>query len=608
MKTHKKPATQSPKTQSKPAPQHKSWWPHAVAVLTILIVNFALYTRTLDIGFFSLDDADYVVNNHRIDHLTAEKLGVLLNEPYFANYSPAQLLSYALDAALAGGTQNAFAFHLSNVLWHGIVALMVYLFAYTIRAEVLTAAAAAMLFTLHPAHVEVVAWISSRKDLVATAFGVLTMTCYLLYRRKKSRPWYVATVVSFLIASAGKQSVVLLPVVMVAWDYFVEKRRTRQMFLDKIPFVLISIFFALRTAAVQPETRIPLDAFKLSTTFFQDLWLLTGLGDYVLYRDVAEAGSALLAIALPLAAISILVLPLLLKRRGNPLFIALCYWIFIQLIPPMVLSFVTPVTDRYLFLPSVAVCIMAALLLHKLPQTFKNRRFTMAAAAAMIAIIWSAKTFAYIGEWRDPRSIWFSAKDKSESSHIREYLGTVYQESGDRIDEFISRGTPIVAASELPMASAILGDTTSIRLLAAEWQNTGSPKTQSVAYRDKLWLMAWGEFESAKVRLGSISSPNLFLHRGKLLVGQGKAEQAIPELQTALQQARRHSYERVRQEDVTLIARALGIAYWTTGNYKDAVQWYEEARRVQRASGQVWVPTLDNELNTVKGLSENRKR
>jgi hypothetical protein len=159
------------------------WWAHGVVVLGLVLANLALYRGALDLGFLSVDDPDYVQNNPYIESFSAANLKHIFTQPYSANYAPANLLSYALDVALAKG-KSAAAIHLSNVLWHGFVACMVYLLAFTIRPRILPAAAAAGLFLLHPAHVEVVAWISSRKDLVATSFAVLSMAAYLQYRRR----------------------------------------------------------------------------------------------------------------------------------------------------------------------------------------------------------------------------------------------------------------------------------------------------------------------------------------------------------------------------------------------------------------------------------------
>src|SRR5438477_6098000 len=148
------------------------WFWHAGAILLLLAINLFLYFRTLPIGFLSVDDPDYVQNNRLIENFSRANLKTIVTKPYQANYAPANLLSYSVDVAAAHG-KNPWAIHLSNVLWHGLAALGVYLLAFALRGEIVTATAAALLFLAHPAHVEVVAWISSRKDLVATAFGAL---------------------------------------------------------------------------------------------------------------------------------------------------------------------------------------------------------------------------------------------------------------------------------------------------------------------------------------------------------------------------------------------------------------------------------------------------
>jgi hypothetical protein len=586
-----------------PAPR-RPWWPHAVALAVVLAVNLLLYARTLHLGFFSLDDPYYVVNNDGITPLNLANLKLMWSTPYFANYSPMHLLSYAVDVALAGG-KSAFALHLSNVIWSVAVAGLVYLLAYTVRAELVTAALAALLFVVHPAHVEVVAWISSRKDLVATAFATLAMTCYLLYRRRASPTWYLACVSAFLLASAGKQSVVLLPAVLWLWDFLVEKRRSWTMFADKLPFGLVALFFAWRTAGSQPDTLMPHSLFRLSGILLHDLWLLTGLGDYVLYRRGFETGPAvgLLALAVPALAVLVVALPWLLRRWLHPVLPALAYGVLIHLVPPMVLSFFTPVADRYLFLASVPLCILLACGVGDLPWPRWRRSIGLVLGGA-VCLLWAGKTWSYVSEWRDPRSVWFAAAAKSDVPEVCEYLGAVYQDAGDRVDVFVQTGQGLAVNDELPLARALLGDTSALQGLTREWQDPPAVRPATAAYRDRLWTLAWSAFEDAVARLGTLNTPKLFLRRGKLLVGRGQAAEAIPELQRGLQLARTHTYERLRQEDGTVIARALGIAYWSLGRYRDALPYFEEALRVQRASGQVWSPALESELAKLRGLAQ----
>ncbi len=582
---------------------------HAAIFFALLLGNLLLYYPTVETGFLSVDDPDYVQNNPYIEKLNGPNLKFILTKPYAANYAPANLLSYALDVALAGGKKPA-AIHLSNVLWHGWVVCAVYLLAFTIRAEILTATAAAALFLLHPTHVEVVAWISSRKDLVATGFAVLSMTCYLLGRRKYwPVGWYCGSLLCFFIASAAKQSVLLLPFVMLAWDVLVEKRNSWQMFIEKVPFGVITVFFGWMTWQAQPNTNQHSGAFVLAMTELTNLWLLSGCGEYVLYRAAPDPGAwvATERLGIIAGAISIWAVPVLLYYARQPIRAALGYWILVQMIPPMLLSFIVPITDRYLFLPSVGVCILLADLAAGLAGRIKWARWFFWGLFVALAVVCARRTSAYIDEWRDPRSVWYGAHLKTKSPQVSQFLGEIYQNAGDRVNDYVKTGVALEVTNQAKLAEAVLNDLAAAARLRVEWQAASATKTNSMAYRDSLWNLAWEQYKESLANRGKLSTPNLFMNRGRLLVSQGKFEAAIVEFQNALQFAQNSSYEVVRQEGVINALRAVGVAYWNMRNYKEAEQWLLKAQAIQKKSRQVWVPTLDQEVQKIKMLADGQK-
>jgi protein O-mannosyl-transferase len=601
--------TETPLATASKKPADKPWLIHALVLFTLLLANFSLYYRTVGIGFLSVDDPDYVQNNPYIEKFSAENLKFILTKPYAANYAPANLLSYALDIAIAGG-KKASAIHLSNVVWHGFVVCAVYLLAFTLRGEIITAVAAALLFMFHPVHVEVVAWISSRKDLVATAFAVLSMTCYVLGRRKHWPIWwYCASIVCFLIASAAKQSVLLLPFVMLAWDILVEKRWSWQMFAEKIPFGLIVIFFGWMTWQAQPSTNQHSNAFVLAATELTNLGLLSGGGEYVLYRSAPDpvAWSEAARLAMILGAVVIWVLPLVFQLTGQPIRAALGYWILIQMIPPMLLSFIVPITDRYLFLPSVGVCILLADIAAGLAGRYARMPLLFWGLLAGLVAFCGMKTSHYIDEWRDPRSVWYGAHLKTSSSQVSQFLGEIYQNAGDRMNAYVSSSATLDVTNDIKFAEAVLNDASATERLRAEWQGTSAAKTNSIAYRDSLWNLAWEQYKESLNRRGTLSTPNLFMNRGRLLVSQGKYEAAIAEFQNALRFAENSSYEITRQEGAINALRAIGVAYWNMRNYKEAERWLLKAQVIQKKSGQKWVPTLDQEVQKIHALAEMQK-
>ena len=602
-------ATVAPAQAPGPAGRAVPLWAHAAVVLGLLLANLALYHGTVGLGFLSVDDPDYVQNNPYIENLHAANLKHILTTPYAANYAPANLLSYAVDVAMAGG-KRAAAIHLSNVMWHGWVVCMVYLLAFTIRPRMLTAAAAAVLFLLHPAHVEVVAWISSRKDLVATGFAALAMAGYLVYRRRErwGGAWYAGSVLAFLLASAGKQSVLLLPGVMLVWDLLVERRRSWQMIADKVPFGLITVFFGWMTWHAQPSTNQGLHPFVLAATEFTNLWLLTGFGQYALYRPAPNpaAWGAAARVGLVVAAALVWSVPLLFLKARQPVRAALGYWVLIQMVPPMLLGFIVPITDRYLFLPSVGVCLLLADLAAGWTAKLARAWWLAWVLLALAGGVWGAKTWNYVQEWRDPRSVWYGAHFKTPNSQVQQFLGEVYQNAGDRINNFVKSGTPLQLTNEVPFAQAVLGDAAAVARLRAEWTGAVAGRTNSLAYRDQLWDFAWMRFEESLARRGTLSAPNLFMSRGRLLVSEGKFARAIPEFRAALTLARGSSYTVIQNEGATHALFAIGVAYWNMGNYAEAQQWLLQAQATQRQSGQVWLPTLDQEVERIKALAARK--
>ena len=158
------------------------WQLNTAIVCLCVLATAVLYASDLRLGFFRIDDPQYVVGNAWIQGVTWKHISQILSSSYYLNYSPLHLFSYMLDHAIAG--LNAYAFHLSNNLWTGIVAGFVYLVALALTKHRLTAIAAPVLFVVHPVHVEAVAWISNRKDLVAAAFLLPGFLTYLKYRQR----------------------------------------------------------------------------------------------------------------------------------------------------------------------------------------------------------------------------------------------------------------------------------------------------------------------------------------------------------------------------------------------------------------------------------------
>ena len=223
-----------------------------------------------------------------------------------------------------------------------------------------------------------------------------------------------------------------------------------------------------------------------------------------------------------------------------------------------------------------------------------------------LGAVWGAKTWNYVNEWRDPRSVWYGAHLKTPNSQVQQFLGEIYQNAGDRVNNFLKYGQPIQLTNELPFAQAVLGDAAAVERLRAEWTGIAPARTNSLAYRDQLWDFAWRRFEESLDRSGRLSAPNLFMCRGRLLVSEGKFAQAILEFQNALLLAEHSNYAWVRAEGATHALFAIGVTYWNMGNYREAEQWMLKAQAVQKQSGQIWLSGLDQDVERIKALAAGK--
>ena len=581
-----------------PAPRQVN----TVTFLLLIAATLALYAGDLHLGFFNLDDPQYVLENQWIKAMTLSNLWRIVTVPYYANYSPFHLLSYMLDYAVAGA--NALVFHLSNNLWAGLVAGFVFLVALGLTARRTIAVAAGALFALHPAHVEAIAWISSRKDLVAAAFALPSFLAYLHYRQggPTARRWYLAAVLLFMVAVTGKLSVAVLPAVFLTYDVFVEKRPLAFSLLDKVPFLFLAIIIAWAAAGVQPPTGRHPEPYVLVAALIQNIWLLTGFGSYVIYRMAPESSpGAAIQVGAAILLLAIFAIPLLLRRRA-PRVMLLIYWILFAFIPTQALSFFHPVTDRYLFFPSVAAVILLSWGIIVCGERF-GRQGSIGAAAVLgvIAVSWTWATLAYLREWHDPRSVWYLAAQKSSDSQIYWNLGTYYQDVADGLGTK-PRAARLSDQEARRVALGIWAGDPRLPALVAEWNRGQHGGPIEGQFQDYLRTLAWAAFDRALNTRGNRIMPSLYFRRGLILFDRGDLAAARKEFTSSLDEAARHRYVEAREEMTVKSQNALGIIAWRENQYMEAMRWLTMAEEEQTRAGGNWVPDLTANRKRLEGM------
>jgi hypothetical protein len=566
-----------------------SWQLNTGIVLLFIVATAVLYAGDLHLGFFRVDDQQYVVSNPWIQGITWEHFTQILFNPYYLNYSPLHLLSYSLDYAVGG--LNAQAFHLSSNLWAGVVAGFVYLVALALTQERRTAMVAALLFVVHPAHVEAVAWISSRKDLVAAAFVLPCVLAYLNYRQRGAIGWYIVSLLLFLFALLGKLSVAAFPAVLVVLDLVLEKRPLGRSITDKIPFLVLAALVAVAVQHAQPSTGLQPDLAMHAKAFVQSLWLLTGLGNYVIYRVPPAPGGTLSQLVGLGILLGLFVLPLLLRKR-YPVATVSIYWILFTYLPTQVLPFSYPVTDRYLLLPSVGAVILIAWLLLK--ATDRLHRWKVAAATTLVTVvsfIWLTKTIDYLSEWRDPRSVWFAATRKSDDVHLYYELGWEYREKAASFGMH-PRNAPLPPKEAKYYASIVWKDDPRFPKLLAELAENQHSGPVEKAFKEYLLAKAGENFDEAVTRKGAHIMPDLFLSRGVYFLDKSDMQSVKQEFLAEIDEASGLPYSEGQQEALIACHYNLAVAEQALGHSKDALSWVRLAEEEQDKLGRTVLPEI----------------
>ncbi len=232
-----------PQAPDKSAPAVSRTWV-LLAAAVVFVSGCAVFWDARTYEFLNWDDPVYILKNPWIQQLTWQNVRTIFTHPYFLNYLPLHLLSYMLDHAIWGLRPEGY--HLSSVLIHGWNCILCLVVVRRLSGSFAVGWMAALLFAVHPAHVEAVDWISSRKEVLSTTFLLLSLLAYVHARRGKALvplP-YAASVLCFLLGMLSKASVVVLPAFLLLLDWMPRSQRGSRPSLvsalaSKVPYGIV---------------------------------------------------------------------------------------------------------------------------------------------------------------------------------------------------------------------------------------------------------------------------------------------------------------------------------------------------------------------------------
>jgi len=407
-----------------------------VNLLLILLV-LGIYGQTAGFDFINLDDDVYVVLNPRVNTgLSPGTIAWAFTGTAGGNWHPVTWLSHMLDVQLFGLAPRGH--HLVNVLLHATNALLLLLLLQRLTGSLWRSALVAALFTAHPLHVESVAWVAERKDVLSTLLGLLAILAYLGYARKPEKARYLLALGLFTLGLMAKPMLVTLPAVLLLLDFWPLGRyggigaaprnaggRGRvplgRLLGEKIPFVVLALGSGIITLGVQSRGGAvkSTDLFSLQdrlanalvayVSYIGDMLWPTGLAVYYPH----PAGSLPAWAGMAAAGVLGLVCAAVLQQAGRRPHLAVgWFWYLATLVP--VIGFIQVGTqaraDRYTYLPLTGLFIALAWSLPR-PRRGAARAYAFAVLAAMAVGLLALGARVQTGYWKDSVTLLSHALD-----------------------------------------------------------------------------------------------------------------------------------------------------------------------------------------------------
>lgn len=218
-------------------------------LIFIVLVTFVCLFPTLQNGWVNWDDDSYVLRNRLVHSLSREHLSAMFTTAHqLGLYHPLTLISFAIDYHFWG--TDPFGFHLSNLALHLLNVCLVFFFLKKISSSQLIAFLVALLFGIHPMHVESVAWISGRKDVLYTLFYLLSLLSYLKYisqPEKQKYLWYSIAIIGFTCSLLSKSLAFTFPIILLLLDYLKKRSISPSTIIEKAPFFILAILALIMT-------------------------------------------------------------------------------------------------------------------------------------------------------------------------------------------------------------------------------------------------------------------------------------------------------------------------------------------------------------------------
>jgi tetratricopeptide (TPR) repeat protein len=420
----------------------------------IVLITLIVYIPSLMNGITNWDDPALVMDNPALQDQSAKGLTSLLIKPAGGNFHPLTMLSYAVNYAISG--TQPFSYHLFNLLFHLLNTWLVFqLILLLAKGKWEVAAIAALLFGIHPMHVESVAWIAERKDVLYTSFFLLSLIQYLRYSENGKRAAYLLSIGLFLLSLLSKPAAIILPLILVLIDYFQAKDLiNRKLLIEKIPFFALSILFGILTVLVQKASgavgeespfsflqRIMFASYSL-ISYFVKFFIPFQLSAFHPYPFITESGPPVIHQLAPLGIAAIGGGIWYFFRENRTVLFGLGFFLAGLILVLQLFSFGNAImADRYTYVPYIGLGFLlgCAYLWVKENSRPDIRRITPIFTALLIAgsIAFAYISYRQIGTWKNSETLWTNVLQHYPNARTAHYNRGLHFDKTGKLDKAI---------------------------------------------------------------------------------------------------------------------------------------------------------------------------
>lgn len=378
-------------------------------IFLVTVITALCFLPMLQNDFTNWDDKSYVVDNIM---LRGPDWNAIFTRSVAGNYHPLTMASLAINYQLSG--LEPFSYLLVNFLLHIINTGLVFYFIWLISGKkIWVAAFTALIFGIHPMHVESVAWVTERKDVLYTFFFLLSLIQYWQWLKNNKMISLFFCFLFFALSLLSKPAAIILPLVLFLLDYWKGRSLGKKIFLEKIPFLLAAIAFSIITLKIQSPVAIgsfndfplwqrPFFASYTVMIYFLRFFIPYPLSAFHPFPSPDQPG--LMILAAPVFIIALLVFLWWFRKNKVIVFGLLFFLVNLALVSQIMPIGFTIVSERYTYLPYIGMAFMLGMWLDNYKTTFTKRLSW--AFFSVTALIFGFITFQHTKVWKDSGALW----------------------------------------------------------------------------------------------------------------------------------------------------------------------------------------------------------